>query len=122
MTVTNKAAPDCVFCAIAQGRTGAVVVRRWPDALAITPRGGVRAGHLLVLPRCHVADAVQDPVVTGATMARAAELGAELGGDLNLITSVGPFATQTVPHLHVHLLPRTADDGLALPWTARRAA
>jgi len=106
MALTDSPA-DCVFCEIAVGRAAAVVVRRWPEALAITPRGGVRAGHLLVLPRGHVVDALQDPVVTGATMARAAQLGAELGGDLNLITSVGALATQTVPHLHVHLLPRS---------------
>ncbi|MFI6771174.1 HIT domain-containing protein [Streptomyces sp. NPDC050355] len=107
----------CVFCRIVAGTEPATVVREWDDALAIVPRGGVNAGHTLVIPRRHVDNAVVDPAVTAATMARAAELGAEIGGDLNLITSAGKLATQTVFHLHIHVLPRTADDGLLLPWT-----
>ncbi|MFI5774395.1 HIT domain-containing protein [Streptomyces sp. NPDC051658] len=41
----------------------------------------------------------------------------QLGGQWNHLTSCGPDATQTVFHLHGHLVPRAADDGLALPWT-----
>ncbi|MEV7681412.1 RNase adapter RapZ [Streptomyces sp. NPDC088341] len=107
----------CVFCQIVAGTEPATVLRQWDDALAIKPRGGVNAGHTLVIPRRHVDNAVVDPAITALTMARAAELGAELGCDLNVITSVGALATQTVFHLHVHLVPRTADDGLPLPWT-----
>ncbi|WP_107047709.1 HIT family protein [Streptomyces albus] len=112
----------CPFCEIAAGRAPATVIREWPDALAILPRGGVTEGHTLVIPRRHVADATENPAVTGATMTRAAELAAEVGADLNLITSVGPAATQTVFHLHLHLVPRRAGDGLALPWTRQQAA
>ena len=50
------------------------------------------------------------------TMHRASELAADLGGDMNLITSKGRPATQSVFHLHLHLVPRKVDDGLALPW------
>jgi histidine triad (HIT) family protein len=35
----------------------------------------------------------------------------------NIITSAGSDATQTVFHLHLHVVPRRAGDGLALPWT-----
>lgn len=38
----------------------------------------------------------------------------------NLITSRGGAATQTVFHLHVHVVPREAGDGLALPWTPQQ--
>ncbi|MCX5426095.1 HIT family protein [Streptomyces sp. NBC_00078] len=111
-------AAACPFCRIAAGAAPAVMVREWDDAFAIRPRsGGVNEGHVLVIPRRHVADAVEDPTVSGATMTRACELGAELDCDLNLITSVGEYATQTVFHLHIHLVPRTAGDGLPLPWT-----
>lgn len=111
----------CVFCQIGRGLAPATVVREWPDALAIVPRGGVNAGHVLVIPRVHVADAGVDPVVTAAVMARAAELLAELPA-ANLITSRGSAATQTVFHLHVHIVPRVEGDGLALPWTPVGAA
>ncbi|MFI5614999.1 HIT family protein [Amycolatopsis sp. NPDC051903] len=118
--VSPQTAPSCAFCAIAAGQAPATVVRSWDDAIAIRPRrGGVNEGHVLVLPRVHVADAGEDPQVTAQTMARAAELMAELDA-ANLITSKGRAATQSVPHLHVHVVPRTVDDGLPLPWTPQQ--
>lgn len=113
---------DCSFCAVAAGRVPAVVVREWPDALAIRPRsGGVAEGHLLVIPRVHVQDAGVDPVVTAAVMARAAELMATLPA-ANLVSSKGLAGTQTQGHLHVHVVPRETGDGLPLPWTPQHAA
>ncbi|MFE2693618.1 RapZ C-terminal domain-containing protein [Streptomyces mirabilis] len=113
---------SCVFCRIVAGEEPATIVREWDNTLAIKPRGGVNAGHVLVIPRRHVNNAVVDPAVTGATAIRAAELGAELGCDLNIITSVGATATQTQLHLHFHLVPREAGDGLPLPWTPQQEA
>ncbi|GAB1340862.1 HIT family protein [Streptomyces sp. E-15] len=113
---------SCVFCLIAAGEAPAVIVREWPDALAVRPRsGGVTAGHVFVLPRVHVEDAGTDPDVTAAVMHRAAELMAEHPA-ANIITSKGEAATQSVYHLHVHVVPRQADDGLPLPWTPQHAA
>lgn len=112
----------CVFCSIVAGTAPADIVRDWPDALAIRPRrGGVTEGHILVLSRDHVADAGTDPDVTALVMCRAAELLAELPAG-NLLTSKGPEATQTVYHLHVHVVPRRAGDGLPLPWTPQHTA
>lgn len=54
-------------------------------------------------------------------MRRAAELMAEHPA-ANLITSKGADATQSVYHLHVHIAPRQADDGLHLPWTSQHTA
>lgn len=103
----------CVFCQIVRGAS-AEVVATWPDALAIQPLRPVVAGHLLVLPRVHVPDAMTDPVVTAATMQRAASIAHP---PCNLITSAGWAATQTVFHLHIHIVPRSDGDGLHLPWT-----
>lgn len=107
---------ECPFCDIVAGTAPARVVREWPDALAIAPTDGVTAGHTLVIPKTHVADVGVDPEVSAATMLRAAELAAELG-PCNIITSRGRAATQSVFHLHLHLLPRRGGDGLALPWS-----
>ncbi|MFC4587024.1 HIT family protein [Sphaerisporangium corydalis] len=107
---------DCVFCSVIAGEAPAVVVRRWPDAIAIRPTRPVAPGHLLVIPLVHVADAGQDPAVAARTMLRAAELAGELPA-ANLITSKGSAATQTVFHLHLHVVPRTEGDALPLPWT-----
>lgn len=109
---------DCTFCAIVAGELPATVVREWDDTVAILPRGGCTEGHVLVIPRTHVADAGVDPEVTARTMARAAELMAE-HEDANIITSKGSVATQTQFHLHVHVVPRVEGDGLALPWTGQ---
>ncbi|MFJ7242661.1 HIT family protein [Streptomyces olivaceus] len=113
---------DCVFCAIISGQAPATILREWHDALAFKPRGGVNAGHTLVIPRTHVADAIEDPDVTADAVRRAAQYAAEAGADLNLITSVGPDATQTVFHLHWHIVPRTKTDGLPLPWAPQHTA
>ncbi|WP_224756468.1 HIT family protein [Streptomyces sp. col6] len=96
----------------------ATVVREWPDdVLAIRPcSGGVNAGHVLVLLRVHIADAGADLEVTASVMRRAAELMAEHPA-ASLITSKESPATQTVVHLHIHVLPRTDGDALPLPWT-----
>lgn len=113
--------PGCPFCLIVGGQAPATLLREWPETIAIRPRhGGVTAGHALVIPRVHVADVAEDPVVSATTMLRAAELAAE-AGDCNVITSRGASATQTVRHLHLHLVPRTDGDGLLLPWTAAPA-
>lgn len=113
---------NCVFCAIAAGQAPAVIVREWPDALAVRPRsGGVNDGHVFVLPRFHVEDAGTDPEVTAVVMRRAAELMAEHPA-ANLITNKGEAATQSVYHLHVYVVPRADGDGLPLPWTPQHTA
>ncbi|MEV6868086.1 HIT domain-containing protein [Streptosporangium subroseum] len=112
----------CIFCEIAGGRAPAHVVAEWDDAIAFTPcSGGATTGHLVVISRTHVADVGADPAVTGAVMARAAELAARLDA-ANVITSKGQNATQSVFHLHVHVIPRAAGDGLPLPWTPQQQA
>lgn len=111
----------CVFCAIVAGTAEATVVRQWTDAVAIRPLNPVTPGHVLVIPNVHVDDVGDDPAVSARAMACAAELAAELPA-ANVITSKGSAATQTVFHLHVHVVPRAAGDGLPLPWTPQQAA
>jgi histidine triad (HIT) family protein len=105
---------DCPFCAIVAGRAPAQIFHEWDDALAIVPLNPVTEGHLLVIPKVHVADVGHDPEVSAATMRRAAQLAASQW--CNVITSRGRVATQSVFHLHLHLVPRSEGDGLALPW------
>lgn len=105
---------ECVFCRISAGIAPAQIIRIWDDAVAFTPLNPCTPGHTLVIPRVHVASAQANPAVTGAVFRRAAEL---LGSDANLITNSGLLAGQTVFHLHVHIVPRVAGDGLLLPWS-----
>jgi histidine triad (HIT) family protein len=87
------------------------------------PLNPVVPGHILVVPRNHVEHFGEDPITSGMVMAHAAQLVqgyAEDGAAFNIITSIGAEATQTVRHLHVHIIPRVEGDGLKLPWTDQR--
>lgn len=107
---------DCAFCAIVAGESPAQLVDEWLSAIAIHPLNPVTPGHVIVLPRRHVVDALVEPDLTADVMRCAASLARR---PCNLITSAGADATQTVPHLHVHIVPRRAGDGLHLPWTVQ---
>ena len=107
----------CVFCDIVNDREFAVVVARGGHDMIIEPLNPVVPGHVLVIPHKHVTDATDDPAVTARTFQSAAWFTKNRGPKhFNLITSVGMLATQSVPHLHIHIIPRSQDDGLMLPW------
>ena len=113
MTRSVEIPEACVFCTrISRGEYD----KEYPG-FSFEPLNPVVPGHRLFLPGEHVTDASQDPAVTGKVFAAAAEYARRQGDDFNLITSGGEWATQTVFHLHVHYVPRTLDDSLALPWT-----
>lgn len=86
---------------------------------AFPPVNPVTPGHLIVVPFVHVESVLKSPAVTGQVFAYAASLSRLLGiQQVNLITNAGPDATQSVPHLHVHIIPRKKGDRLLLPWSS----
>lgn len=108
----------CAFCEIVAGRAPATIHATMTNlgrkVLIIEPLNPVVPGHLLAIPAVHVQDAREDREVTGYTFAAAAYFTRE---PCNLITSCGREATQTVMHLHVHIVPRRDGDNIALPWS-----
>ena len=109
---------NCVFCAIGRFDEDVIrgtVLRDLPSAYIMEPLNPVTKGHVLVIPRVHVSDALDSPRVTGDIMEVAANYARNVG-PCNIITSVGREASQTVMHFHVHIVPRHKGDGLALPW------
>jgi histidine triad (HIT) family protein len=112
---------DCPFCArIAAGEYD----YHDDHAVAFQPLNPVTPGHFLVVPRMHIASALEPlaPILLGGTMRLAAILARQMDlTDCNFINSAGAAASQTVPHLHVHVVPRREGDGLALPWAGQRA-
>jgi histidine triad (HIT) family protein len=106
----------CVFCDIVAERAPQDRVWESPDAIAIRPLGPINDGHLLIIPRVHVADARRNPALFGRMATWAAYI-APSNKDCNIYTSCGPHASQTVFHLHVHIVPREEYDGVALAVT-----
>jgi histidine triad (HIT) family protein len=114
--------PDCLFCKIVAGELPGQIVAEDELTVAFMDINPATRGHLLVVPRNHTpnlleADA-EDLDATVRTAQRLARRVTErLGADgVNLLNSCGATAWQTVFHLHVHVIPRYADDPLKLPW------
>ena len=106
---------ECIFCRITSGDAPATFVHRNSVVDIIEPIGPHAPGHVLVIPTWHVQDATTDARVTAAVMSEAATYAASVG-PCNVITSVGAEATQSVFHLHVHVVPRGVSDGLPRYW------
>ncbi len=115
----------CVFCAIVAGVAPATVTANSPAAIALVPLNPATDGHAIVIPRVHSVGILDTaPGVWAAVMelARAvvAELNSRLEPDgINIIQSTGAAATQTVPHLHVHVVPRYRGDRMGRIWPTK---
>lgn len=124
--LTTDGAP-CDFCAIARGEAPAEVVCEGEDWIAFFPLEPATPGHTLIIPRAHVHDLwAADPSVAAALIKAAIHVGQAIEGalkpsGLNLITSAGEAAEQTVAHLHLHLVPRWEGDGFGPIWGQRAA-
>ena len=122
MTSIQPTPTDCPFCErIKRGEVDFFYMME--AVVGFEPLNPVTKGHLLFVPRKHVVDAAEDPAITANVFGAAADYAKEKLSKLqsfNLITSAGKYATQTVEHLHVHLVPRRKDDGLTLPWTGQK--
>ena len=106
---------DCIFCKIVSGDIPSRRVYADDHAYAFLDVGPWHRGHTLVVPRRHVPDLVTgDPALT--EIAPAVETVARLlvqrlgAGGVNVLSSSGAVAGQEVFHLHVHVVPRYADD------------
>jgi histidine triad (HIT) family protein len=113
---------DCDFCAIARGDQEAEVVGAGVDWIAFFPLRPATPGHTLVIPREHASDLWETNDQTGAALTiaamrigRAMQAALEPEG-MNLITSAGTTAEQTVFHLHLHVVPRWSHDGFGQIW------
>lgn len=115
------ATPPCVFCERIRKDEYDEARHR---VVRFEPLNPVTPGHMLFVPIDHARNAVEGPMGAAMAVRFAAEYLNELSEyryiDANIITSIGPFATQTVPHTHIHLVPRRLNDGLALPWTGQK--
>jgi histidine triad (HIT) family protein len=118
---------DCDFCQIGAGKDGtAEVVCESKDWVAFFPTDPATPGHTLVIPRKHFTDLWStDTSIAGVLMEAVVRVGQVIRAALkpegmNLITSSGTVAEQTVFHLHFHLVPRWSGDGFGEIWPPKK--
>jgi histidine triad (HIT) family protein len=107
---------DCLFCSIIAGSTPAHIVYESPEILGFLDIRPVFKGHTLLVPREHIATMVELPdelmvPFFGAARAVAAAVRSAYGAQGSFV-AVNNVVSQSVPHLHVHVVPRTKGDGL----------
>lgn len=124
MTLTSDMYVDsCDFCAIARGDDRSVqIVCQGEDWVAFFPLKPATKGHTLVIPRRHIADvwALEAPL-SSALMTAVIRVGRAVQDavrpeGMNLISSKGRAAEQSVFHLHLHVLPRWREDSFDDIW------
>lgn len=114
---------ECPFCRIGRGEDGSVeVICEGEQLVAFFPPEQATRGHTLIIPRAHVPDFWSlDPSLAAELSKAALQLGNAIERALapegmNLITSSGEAAEQTVFHVHLHVVPRWRHDGFGRIW------
>lgn len=113
---------DCVFCNIANGIWGSATVYEDDDFRAVLDIAPAAKGHVLILPKKHMANLYEiDDEVAAKALKLASKIAKAqkkaLGCDgINLLQNNEEAAGQSVFHLHIHLIPRYKDDGVIIPW------
>lgn len=113
---------DCIFCKIANGEIPSNTVYEDDEFRVILDLGPATEGHALVLPKEHFSNLCELPedwCGRAFTLAKkvAGQITEKLGCDgFNIVQNNGEAAGQTVPHFHIHLIPRYENDGQKIGW------
>jgi histidine triad (HIT) family protein len=115
--------PKCDFCLIARGEQSEENLLWRDQAVAVfSPLEPATEGHCLVVPVSHVEDALDldkdtaIPLWLAVTkLGRIVKTALNAEG-INIITSIGKVATQSVFHTHVHVVPRYSSDNMGEIW------
>src|SRR5262245_24248640 len=118
----------CDFCKIARGDDESVeVVCEAENWIAFFPLNPATPGHTLVIPRKHVLDLWKaEPALAAELMIAVIRVGRAINAainpeGMNLITSAGTAAEQSIFHLHLHVVPRWRRDGFGDIWPPKKS-
>ena len=113
---------DCVFCKIIDGQLPSMKIDEDDATLTFMDIHPLTSGHCLVVPKRHAATIFEADVrdleaamVTAKRVALAIQEALRPDG-LNVLQANGAAAFQSVPHFHLHLIPRWTDDGKGFDW------
>ena len=122
MFIDNSPPGQCIFCRLAAGEIPAARVHEDELTLAFMDIGQVNPGHVLVATRRHAATLLDiTPEEAAAVMQTAQRVAQAVRAafdppGLTLLQANGREGDQTVFHFHLHVVPRHAQDGVALTW------
>jgi histidine triad (HIT) family protein len=106
----------CLFCEIASGGRPTAVLFESPEALAFLDHRPLFPGHTLLIPKAHIetlADLPPGQVGPFFTIAQRLAQAMETGlGAQGSFVAINNRVSQSVPHLHIHVVPRRKKDGL----------
>jgi histidine triad (HIT) family protein len=106
----------CIFCAIVAHEAPAHFVLEEPEIVAFLDARPLFHGHVLVVPRTHVATLAEAPAgMIGAVFETAKRVSAAFGpalGAEGTFLAMNDRISQSVPHVHAHVIPRRKGDGL----------
>lgn len=115
--------PKCAFCSIIRGDSPATLILQTERLLAFLDHRPLFRGHTLLVPKTHLrllsdlpAEQAAEFLTTAQRLERAVEDGLKTSGSMILINNV---VSQSVPHLHLHVIPRERKDGLRF-WLGLR--
>jgi histidine triad (HIT) family protein len=106
----------CLFCSIARGDTPATQVYADQKSVAFLDHRPVFKGHVLLIPRAHLetfTDLPSDELPYFMQVAQKLTAAVETGlGAQGSFVAMNNRVSQSVPHVHLHIVPRTKGDGL----------
>ena len=117
--------PDCLFCKIAEKQIPARIVHEDEHTIAFMDAGQVNPGHVIVATRRPFETVLDlDDEVAGALFRTAAKVARAVDRafrpeGITILQANKAAGWQTVPHVHLHVLPRHADDGVGLTWPVK---
>lgn len=113
---------DCIFCKVRDGQVPSLKIFEDDRTLAFMDINPLNSGHCLVITKTHAATLfeaevgdLQAAIATAQRVALAIRDGLKPDG-LNLLQANGAAAFQSVPHFHLHLIPRWNNDGKGFDW------
>jgi len=128
----GEAPMSCIFCRVASRAVDSLIVYEDEQTLAFLDHRPLFPGHCLLIPRTHyetlsdLPPAQIEPLFSAAQrLARAVETGMRADGSF---VAINNRVSQSVPHLHIHVVPRRRKDGLRgffwprIPYASQEAA